>query len=292
MGANTDIDSESEDEFFRKHGKTLMEMVLNIDRVNFFNAGKRESLTVADILPTEDDVDLLSKRLVERTKQLLVQKFDSFKWGSTVYVGTLKKVAKSTYTPLEVLEIDESKTSDNIQILLQFARDRGVSDSIQDQKGTTNHSIGECEDNQAKWNSVGLGGGAGTSGNSRDVQMTGCDREPPGEWPMRPMITFVRCDEGYSCHTINTCVDAAPSGTPGQTVHIPSYFLNKDWPSVHSYLHASHRYVDHLSYEPSAINAQRTLCFRRDMFRRPQAFPGLYPIDQVLYRPGSVLVLL
>ncbi|KAI8516470.1 hypothetical protein Bbelb_050510 [Branchiostoma belcheri] len=110
----------------------------------------------------------------------------------------------------------------------------------------------------------------------RDVQMTGCDREPPGEWPMRPMITFVRCDEGYSCHTINTCVDAAPSGTPGQTVHIPSYFLNKDWPSVHSYLHVSHRYVDHLSYEPSSINAQRTLCFRRDMFRRPQAFPGLW----------------
>ncbi|KAI8493134.1 hypothetical protein Bbelb_291380 [Branchiostoma belcheri] len=34
---------------------------------------------------------------------------------------------------LMVLEIDESKTSDNIQILLQFARDRGVSDSIQDQ---------------------------------------------------------------------------------------------------------------------------------------------------------------
>ncbi|KAI8516581.1 hypothetical protein Bbelb_051620 [Branchiostoma belcheri] len=79
----------------------------------------------------------------------------------------------------------------------------------------------------------------------RDVQMTGCDREPPGEWAMRPMITFVQ-----------------------------------DWPSVHSYLHASHRYVDHLSYEPSSINAQRTRCFRRDMFRRPQAFPGLNPIDQ------------
>ncbi|KAI8494054.1 hypothetical protein Bbelb_284010 [Branchiostoma belcheri] len=44
-----------------------------------------------------------------------------------------KFLAKSTYTPLEVPEIDESKTSDNIQILLQFARDRGVSDSIQDQ---------------------------------------------------------------------------------------------------------------------------------------------------------------
>ncbi|KAI8494062.1 hypothetical protein Bbelb_284090 [Branchiostoma belcheri] len=72
--------------------------------------GKRESLTVADILLTEDDVDLLNKRLV-------VQKFDSFKWCSTVHV----------------LEMDESKTSDNIQILLQCARDRGVSDSIQDQ---------------------------------------------------------------------------------------------------------------------------------------------------------------
>ncbi|KAI8516372.1 hypothetical protein Bbelb_049530 [Branchiostoma belcheri] len=35
--------------------------------------------------------------------------------------------------------------------------------------------------------------------------MTGCDREAPGGWPMRPMITFVKCDEGYSCYaTANT----------------------------------------------------------------------------------------
>ncbi|XP_019643727.1 PREDICTED: uncharacterized protein LOC109484808 [Branchiostoma belcheri] len=95
--------------------------------------GMRQNLTTSDILPTVEDVTHLKARLVDRTVRLLVEKFKAFHQFSDNIRPSNQHVKRSTYMPLKVLDKDEAKISDNIQILLQFAKDRGLQDICKDQ---------------------------------------------------------------------------------------------------------------------------------------------------------------
>ncbi|XP_035687273.1 uncharacterized protein LOC118423287 [Branchiostoma floridae] len=94
--------------------------------------GLRQDLSEVDILPTEEDVEELKTRFKERVIRLLVSKFKAFRHFDTSHAQT-KRVKKSEFTPLEVLDLDEAKASDNIQILLQCAKDRGVGNDVKAQ---------------------------------------------------------------------------------------------------------------------------------------------------------------
>eukprot|EP00058_Branchiostoma_floridae_P002268 XP_002587756.1 hypothetical protein BRAFLDRAFT_94660 [Branchiostoma floridae] len=101
--------------------------------MNLFMQGVRQDLS----LPTVDDVEGLKCRLVEPVVDFLIEKFKAFVHlkASTSNTASVN-VPRSTYTPLEVLDRDEAKASENIHILLQIAEDRGRQDR---------HDQGRCE---------------------------------------------------------------------------------------------------------------------------------------------------
>ncbi|XP_035679850.1 uncharacterized protein LOC118418125 [Branchiostoma floridae] len=87
-------------------------------------AGRRRDLCAADLLPSREDMDSLKGRLAIHVKKLLCTHFTRFKDLSRPQPS--RAVTKSTYRPLELMDKDEAKTSDNIKILREFATEAGM----------------------------------------------------------------------------------------------------------------------------------------------------------------------
>ncbi|XP_035665571.1 uncharacterized protein LOC118408823 [Branchiostoma floridae] len=97
--------------------------------------GRRQDLLEADVLADSNDVQDLEHRFVEKVKHVLVEHFPSmatFKDRLRTPCSPLP-VKKSTIVPLPLLDKDESKKADTIDILLTFAKELNLEDHMKDQ---------------------------------------------------------------------------------------------------------------------------------------------------------------
>ncbi|XP_066272161.1 uncharacterized protein [Branchiostoma lanceolatum] len=86
--------------------------------------GRRRDLRAADLLPNQEDMTMLKRRLASKVKSLLCADFTRFQVHYKPQPN--KAVPKSSYRPLELMKENEAKTSDNIVILRRFASDAGM----------------------------------------------------------------------------------------------------------------------------------------------------------------------
>ncbi|CAH1242553.1 Hypp6832 [Branchiostoma lanceolatum] len=91
--------------------------------------GLRQDLDESHILPNDDDIEAIKSRLAQRVTKVLGSNFKVIENLHDSAHPQAKRVEKSTFTPLEVLNLDEANDSDNIQILLQFAKNWSVGNS-------------------------------------------------------------------------------------------------------------------------------------------------------------------
>ncbi|KAI8507888.1 hypothetical protein Bbelb_141280 [Branchiostoma belcheri] len=87
--------------------------------------GRRKDLSDYDFLPSKEDMTNLKKRFGAHIKAVLSSEFLSFA-NHKKPPPKRKSTTSSTYRPLQLMGANEATTSDNIQILRQFATEAGM----------------------------------------------------------------------------------------------------------------------------------------------------------------------
>ncbi|XP_019615400.1 PREDICTED: uncharacterized protein LOC109463125 [Branchiostoma belcheri] len=98
------------------------------DNVNIMvnvQQGRRKDLSDDDFLPSKEDMTNLKKRFGAHIKAVLSSEFLSFA-NHKKPPPKRKSTTSSTYRPLQLMGANEATTSDNIQILRQFATEAGM----------------------------------------------------------------------------------------------------------------------------------------------------------------------
>ncbi|XP_035660197.1 uncharacterized protein LOC118404920 [Branchiostoma floridae] len=136
--------------------------------------GKREDLSDADILADSNDISDLKSRLKNQVKAIIVEHFPSFHQfkDSVRAPSSPLPVKKSSITPLPLMDKDESKKDDTIQILLKFAEELQLSDNMKDQA-----VVGD----QATCKNI-RGGRGWREGEEDPVQLLQWAKESPGDF--------------------------------------------------------------------------------------------------------------
>lgn len=92
---------------------------------------RRQDLEEVDILPSSKDAEEIYRNATSFLMSFLTNRFDSLKHlaSQCPHPVPYKTPTKTVVAPLEILDINESSTDGNIQVLEKFVRDTKKSDA-------------------------------------------------------------------------------------------------------------------------------------------------------------------